>query len=134
MRDPDPLDGTERAAAALEVASVLRHALRNRFTGMQAAVMALRRRLLKGVLDVDTVGSSFDAIDAAIVRADELLESHMPPGHLLPKQQMLLDARSLIETAAASARIGSDVAVDRNLDAGEVNGNPAELALAVRCL
>jgi signal transduction histidine kinase len=140
MTERDLLDTAERAAIAEEVASAVRHDLRNRLVAISGAAFYLRRRV-KGT-DLWTtdprVPRFFDVIDEGIEESNSVLGEKMTLSHLFSRNVACVDAAACVRTAVRCARVTAEVAArvahEIEVESGSVMVDPAELALALRCL
>jgi len=134
----DSLGAAELAAVAEEVASVLRHDLRNKLAAIRNASFYIRRRLAK--TETWSADPRLEELSGVIQReanaANELLDERLGLGHLFARAVARTDARECVRQAIASARIqqGPALRVDLEAGTGEVDADSTELALAIRCL
>jgi CheY-like chemotaxis protein/anti-sigma regulatory factor (Ser/Thr protein kinase) len=134
----DPLGGLERAAIAEEVASVLRHDLRNHLASIRNAAFYLRRR----VKDTEIWRSDprmeqfFGLINDTVIAATALSEERLSLKHLFSRRAARVTGASCVEegVARARARVPAAVTVAVDVGAGDVVADRAEVALAIRCV
>jgi signal transduction histidine kinase len=133
---PDPLAALERAAFAEEYAAALRHDLRNRLASIRNAAFYLSRRTQKTALwgEDPNVERLFKIIDEAAQRADESLQGRFGLDRLGARRVRRVGLREPLDLAIACARVLPTVSFALELAAGEFDGDPQELALALRCL
>jgi signal transduction histidine kinase len=132
----DPLATAERAAIAEEVASVLRHDLRNKLAVVRNAASFIRKRLGKtetwqGDPRLETFA---DVIDKEIAEANAMLSDAMDLRRLFARAIERVDAARCLEVATGAARVPNTCRFSTQADAAEVNVDATELALALRCL
>jgi signal transduction histidine kinase len=134
----DPLHAVELVAVADEMASLLRHELRNKFAAVRNAEFYVRRRLRSTeAWQADPRIEELSAIIQSEMRvANELLDQRLRLQHLFAPAPSAVDAADCVRRAVACTRISGGCAVAINVDAeaGCVVADPNELALAVRCL
>jgi signal transduction histidine kinase len=137
LRDPAHLlASAERAAIAEEVASVLRHDMRNRLAVVRNAAVFIRKRLssTEAWRAEPRLETFAGVIDAEIAAANTLLAERMNLSHLFARQVEAVNAGPCLELAVAAARLPSGLVVDLVVDSGNVQADATELALALRCL
>jgi signal transduction histidine kinase len=134
----DSLRAAEVAAVAEEVASVLRHDLRNKLAAIRNASFYVRRKLAK--TDSWKADPRLEELSSVIQQeataANELLEDRLGLRHLFARVATRTDARECVRRAVACARIPGEpeIRVDLDARAGDVEADPTEFALAIRCL
>jgi signal transduction histidine kinase len=134
----DPLEAAELAAVAEEVASVLRHDLRNKLAAIRNAAFYIRRRLSK--TEPWRADPRLEELSGVIQReanaSNELLDERLGLAHLFARAVARTDARECVRQAVASARIqqGPALRVDLDARAAEIAADSTEFALAIRCL
>jgi len=135
---PDPLATVQLMAIADEIASTLRHELRNKFSSVRSAGFYIRRRL-RGT-EAWQADPRLEELSAIIQDemglANELLDRSGGPEHLLTRAVSPVDAQECVRRAVACTRIAGERAIDIAIDAqpGCIMADPRELVLAVRCL
>jgi signal transduction histidine kinase len=134
----DPLGPVQLVAIADEMASLLRHELRNKFASVRSAGFYVRRRLRETeAWQADPRLDELSGIIQDEMRlANELLDQRLRLQHLFTAAPARLDAAECVRLAASCARVPSGCSVTIEVDAqsGYVTADPNELALAVRCL
>jgi signal transduction histidine kinase len=134
----DSLRGVELAAVAEEVASVLRHDLRNKLAAIRNASFYIRRRLAK--TELWTADPRLDELSDVVQKeanaSNELLNQCLTLNHLFARAVAPIDTRECVRQAIACARIPNEPAlrVELEADAGEIQADATELTLAIRCL
>ncbi len=134
----DLLGIAERAAIAEEVASAVRHDLRNKLAAIRNASFYIRRRLAK--TDAWSADPRLEELSGVIQQeataSNELLSERLGLKHLFAPVVERTDAGERVRHAIACARIPREGEVRVEIDAhvGEVDADPTELALAIRCL
>jgi signal transduction histidine kinase len=134
----DPLAAVQMVAVADEMASLLRHELRNKFAAVRNAGFYIRRRL-HGT-DTWQADPRLDELSGIIQDemrlANELLDQRLRLQHVFVAAPSRVDAAECVRLAATCARIASpcSVAIEIDARAGHVMADLHELALAVRCL
>ncbi len=132
----DPLGGLERASIAEEVASLVRHDLRNHLASIRNAAFYLRRRT-KGTeiwRSDPRMSQFFLLIDDTVLEATGLLEDRLILKHLFSRNVARVPGASCVDEGAARARVPAAVKLEIEAGAGEVVADRAEVALAIRCL
>lgn len=134
----DPLGPVQLVAIADELASLLRHELRNKFASVRNAGFYIRRRLRE--TEAWQADPRLDEL-AGIIQdemrlANELLDQRLRLQHLFAAAPVRVDAADCVRLATSSVRVPSSSRVALEVDArpGYVVADPNELALAVRCL
>jgi signal transduction histidine kinase len=134
----DPLRAVELVAVADEMASLLRHELRNKFAAVRNAEFYVRRRLRSTeAWQADPRIEELSAIIQSEMRvANELLDQRLRLQHLFAPAPSAVDAAECVRRAVACTRTSGacSVAINVDAEAGRVMADPNELALAVRCL
>jgi signal transduction histidine kinase len=132
----DPLGGLERASVAEEVASVLRHDLRNHLASIRNAAFYLRRRTKDTELwSADPqVAQFFGLIDDTVLVSTGLLEDRLSLKHLFSRSVARVSGPSCVEQGASCARVSPTVTIEVDAGPGEVVADRAEVALAIRCV
>jgi signal transduction histidine kinase len=134
----DSLRGVELAAVAEEMASVLRHDLRNKLAAIRNASFYIRRRLAK--TELWTADPRLDELSDVVQKeanaSNELLNQCLTLNHLFARAVARIDTRACVGQAIACARIPNEsvLRVELDADAGESQADPTELTLAIRCL
>lgn len=137
MTSRDPLGAVEQTATAEEIVATLRHDLRNCFGTIRNAAFFIRRKAAReqAFRDDPRVGQFLDVIDEEAIAASALVDGVIDANASLRRRPMSASARECVLTAAACARIAEHgIRVDVDAAEGVVELDPAELALAVRCL
>jgi signal transduction histidine kinase len=134
----DPLGPVELVAVAEEMASQLRHELRNKFAAVRNAEFYMRRRLRSTeAWQADPRIEELAGIIQSEMRlANELLDQRLRLQHLFTPAPSRVDAAECVRLAVACTRVGTgcSVVIEVDAEAGCVTADPHELALAVRCL
>jgi signal transduction histidine kinase len=134
----DPLGPAQLVAIADEMASLLRHELRNKFASVRSAGFYVRRRLRETeAWQADPRLDELSGIIQDEMRlANELLDQRLRLQHLFAAAPARVDAADCVRLAASSVRgLGNGaVALEVEARSGSVMADPNELALAVRCL
>lgn len=133
----DPLDAIERAAIAEEVASVIRHDMRNKLLSVRNASYYLRRKVEATDLwrAEARIPTFFDLIDDEVSAASALLEERAVFGHIFGKLAAPVRLSACVvqglkaRAVPPSLRVTTDFAED-----DIVVADPLELSLAARCL
>jgi signal transduction histidine kinase len=134
MRRADPLAPVERAAVAEEVASVMRHDVRNKLATIRNATFYVMRRV-KGTetwASDPRLSQFFELIEREIGEATELLEG--PSATVAHREPRLVEAMEAVDLAIAAAHLREGIDLRVDVDAGTLRADPAELALALRVL
>jgi len=135
---PDPLGPAERAAVAEELASMLRHDLRNKFAAVRNAGFYIRRRLSE--TDVWKADPRLEELSGIIQQemalANALLEQQMTVRHLFAPTPTRIDPRQCVEHAVSCARVPPQPALRIEVDMPQawVKADPTELELGLCCL
>jgi signal transduction histidine kinase len=131
----DPLGGVARAALAEEVASVIRHDMRNKLGSIRNAAFYLKRRVQPTELwQTDPRMSQFFwLIEETVVEATTMLEDSLGTKLRAPRRAARVSARECVDLAVASMDPGR---VRLKIDAGTgvIEVDRVEMALALRCL
>ncbi|MEP7121203.1 MAG: hybrid sensor histidine kinase/response regulator [Byssovorax sp.] len=132
----DPLGGLERASVAEEVASVLRHDLRNNLASIRNAAFYLRRRTKDTELwrSDPRMAQFFGLIDDMVLVSTGLLEDRLSLKHLFSRSVARVSGPSCVDEGVAGARISPTISVDVDAREGDVVADRAEVGLAIRCL
>jgi signal transduction histidine kinase len=134
----DPLGPVQQVAVADEMASLLRHELRNKFASVRSAAFYVRRRLREtDAWQADPRLEELSGIIQEEMRlANELLDQRLSLQHLFAPAPARVDAAESVRLATSCARLpsGCSVVVELDAQAGYVTADSSELALAVRCL
>jgi signal transduction histidine kinase len=134
----DPLGPVQLVAIADEMASVLRHELRNKFASVRSAGFYVRRRLRETeAWQADPRLEELSGIIQDEMRlANELLDQRLRLQHLFVAAPARVDAADCVRLAVSCVRVPSGCSVTLEVEArsGYVTADPHELALAVRCL
>jgi signal transduction histidine kinase len=135
---PDPLASVQLMAIADEIASTLRHELRNKFSSVRSAGFYIRRRLRNTEpWQADPRLEDLSGIiQSEMGLASELLDRGGCPQQLFTRAVTQADAQECVRRAVAWARIPGERASHIDIDAqpGCILVDPSELVLAVRCL
>ncbi|WP_437834729.1 sensor histidine kinase [Sorangium sp. So ce1153] len=137
MISRDPLGAAEQAAVAEEILSVLRHDLRNRFAIVRNASFYIRRKVVgEAACKKDPKIEEFLAmIDDEVVEASTQLDDPVGAERLFDRRPVRVSAAECARRAAACARIGvTGARVELTAQDGDVDVDPIELSVAVRCL
>jgi signal transduction histidine kinase len=140
MTERDPLARVEQAAIAEEVASLLRHDLRNRLVVLSGAASYLRRKVAGTPLwGADArVPRFFEVIDEEIEASSSLVAERLTVDRFFARTVGRVDATEPIRRAVACARIAPArlrcVEIDLPGDAIPIEADAMEVSLAVRCL
>ncbi|WP_437585824.1 sensor histidine kinase [Sorangium sp. So ce1000] len=133
----DPLGAAEQAAIADEILSVLRHDLRNRFAIVRNASFYIKRKVARdAAYSADPrIEEFFGIIDEEVIAASARLEESVDAARLFTRRSVRVSAAGCVRRAAACARIGaSGGRIELSAQDGDVEADPIELAVAVRCL
>lgn len=132
----DPLGGLERASVAEEVASLLRHDLRNHLASIRNAAFYLRRRTKDTeVWRTDPrMAQFFSLIDDTVLTSTGLLEDRLSLKHLFSRSVTRVAGASCVEQGVGCARVSAAVQIEVDVGAGEIAADRAEVALAIRCV
>ncbi|WP_437605450.1 HAMP domain-containing sensor histidine kinase [Sorangium sp. So ce834] len=133
----DPLGAAEQAAVADEILSVLRHDLRNRFAIVRNASFYIKRKVAgDAAYSADPrIAEFFGIIDEEVIAASARLDESVDAARLFTRRSARVSAADCVRRAAACARIGASGArVELSAEDGDVEADPIELAVAVRCL
>jgi signal transduction histidine kinase len=134
----DPLGPVQTLALADEMASLLRHELRNKFSSVRSAAFYVRRRLRETeAWQADPRLEELSGIIQDEMRiANELLDPQQRLQHLFAAIPGRVDAADSVRLATSCLRVagGCAVAVEVDAQPGHVTVDPNELGLAVRCL
>jgi signal transduction histidine kinase len=132
----DPLAALESVAFSEEYVSTLRHDLRNKLASIRNAAFYLARRAQKTELwgDDPNVPRLFKIIDESAQGADDLLQGNFGPrssGFRRPRRIVSAEPAQL---AVSNARVDPGLKVELQIAGAELHCDPAEVALALRCL
>lgn len=132
----DPLAGAERAALAGEVASLVRHDLRNNLGSIRNAAFYLRRRVQGTDLWVTDarVPQFFALIDESVVASTGVLDERLSLKHLFSRNVARQPAAACVLRAVETARRAPEQTVEISAGPGDVDVDRDELSLAIRCL
>jgi signal transduction histidine kinase len=134
----DPLGAAERAAIAEEVASLLRHDLRNRLSAVRSAAFYLQRKVATTELwSADRrIPRFFGVIQEETDAAATLLVGGLRLQDLFARRLAPTDAAECVRAAVTYARVapGTTLRVSDARSGATVCVDRSELALAVRCL
>lgn len=133
----DPLGAAEQAAVADEILSVLRHDLRNRFAIVRNASFYIKRKVAgEAAYTADPrIAEFFGIIDEEVIAASARLDESVDAAQLFTRRSVRVSAAECVRRAAACARTGASGArVELSAQDGDVEADPIELAVAVRCL
>jgi signal transduction histidine kinase len=128
-------EARERAAVAEVVASVLRHDLRNRFSGIRNASYYLMRQAQKTELwkSDPRMEAFFQLIERELTSAEELLSHRVPLSGR--EQRGPVRLRQAVALALSRLRIPDSIRVERSWhELDVVEANEEDLALLARCL
>jgi signal transduction histidine kinase len=128
-------EARERAAVAEVVASVLRHDLRNRFSGIRNASYYLMRQTQKTELwkSDPRVEAFFQLIERELTSAEELLSHRVPLSGREQRGRVRLHDGA--EKAFSRLSIPGSIRVERGWHEQDVvETNEEDLALLIRCL
>lgn len=135
---PDPLAGAQLQAVSSEVASVLRHELRNKFASVRNAAFYVRRRLKDCELwRSDPLLEEMSQIIQNEMRlANELLDQQLQLPHVFVRAVAELNAEDCVHRAVSCTRVPAESSVEIRVDArpGQVLADATDLTLAIRCL
>ncbi|WP_437589642.1 sensor histidine kinase [Sorangium sp. So ce1000] len=137
MTSRDPLGAVEQTATAEEIVATLRHDLRNCFGTIRNAAFFIKRKVTREQVfrDDPRVEQFIDVIDEEATAASALIDGVIDANASLRRRPVSASARECVLTAAACARIAEPgISVDVDAADGVVELDPAELALAIRCL
>ncbi|WP_437306353.1 sensor histidine kinase [Sorangium sp. So ce388] len=137
MMSRDPLGAAEQAATAEEIVATLRHDLRNCFGTIRNAAYFIRRKVAREQVcrDDPRVEQFIHVIDEEVLAASALVDDVIGSRARPRRRTVSASALECVRTAAACARIAEPgIRVDVDAADGAVELDPAELALAVRCL
>ncbi|WP_438026644.1 sensor histidine kinase [Sorangium sp. So ce233] len=133
----DPLGAAEQAAVADEILSVLRHDMRNRFAIVRNASFYIQRKVSREPTykKDPKIKEFFAIIDEEVVEASARLDESVGAARLFNRKPARVSAAECARRAAACARIGdSGARVELTAQDGDVDVDPIELSVAVRCL
>jgi len=131
------LGAVQAVAIADEVASTMRHDLRNKFASIRNAVFYIERSLNKNdLLDEDPrVGRFLELICEQLEAADALLDQRSLHRALMPVAVESVQLGTCARRAAASTTPPEDVRLEVSLkDHFAFSGSPEELTIAISCL
>lgn len=137
MNSWDPLGAAEQAAVADEILSVLRHDLRNRFAIVRNASFYIKRKVARDAAysSDPRIEEFFGIIDEEVIAASARLEESVDAARVFNRRSVCMSAAGCVRRAAACARIGTSGArIVLSAQDGDVDADPIELAVAVRCL
>ncbi|KYF87017.1 histidine kinase, partial [Sorangium cellulosum] len=133
----DPLGAAEQAAVADEILSVLRHDLRNRFAIVRNASFYIKRKVAgDAAYSADPrIAEFFGIIDEEVIAASARLDESVDAARVFTRRSARVSAADCVRRAAACARVGASGArIELSAEDGDVEADPIELAVAVRCL
>jgi len=134
-RQRDPLALVEQLAVAEEIASIVRHDLRNRLGAIRNAGYFLKRRVSTTELwaNEPRVPKFFGLIEDEVVAADALIHAKLALAQLRERCIAELSVARCMDVAAGAARVEAEIelAVPSDL---RVSGDLEELAVALRAL
>jgi signal transduction histidine kinase len=131
------LGAVESASIAEEVASVLRHDLRNKLAVVRNAATYIRKKLGRSeAWSSDPRLESFATMmETEIAAANALLGERMSFGHLFAREVARVSAARCVEDGVSAARVtDAQSAIEVDAGPGDVLVDPLELRLAIRCL
>jgi len=131
-----PLDALERIIIAEELASLIRHELRNNLSSIRNATFYLKRRTQATHLwEADQrVSQFFTLIEDMVVASSRVLDDRLKLKHPFARSIARVPLRECVERAAACARVPPAVDVAIDAGAGEIEADATEVAVAIRCL
>lgn len=132
----DPLAAVEAAAIAEEVTSLARHALRNELAVVRGAAYFVRRRVSETELwaTEPRLQQFLAAIEERIDRATSLTDRDAVGARLHARRPAPVEMLECVRAAIRAARVDGAVQLRAAGSRALVKMDPAEGALAVRCL
>lgn len=137
MRSIDALRSVELGRVLHEASSPLRHDLRNRLGSIRnmAYFVAKRVRGCEAATQDPRVLEFLAAIEQEVEKANRLIDSWGEQlNHVHERDAAPVPARRVVELAADSARIDSAIELHVTCEDHELEVDPLEMALALRCL
>ncbi len=136
MIQKDPLGLVEAALLAEELSSAARHEVRNQLAIVRGAAYFIRRKAADSEFwEADPrVSQFFTTIDEHIEKANVLLDGGNMAERLFLRRPEPTDILSCAHLAVKSARVDARVRFEVTGSSAPVHVDPAEGALAVRCL
>src|SRR5687768_14043302 len=116
---PDPLAGAELQAVSNEVASELRHELRNKFASVRNAAFYVRRRLRDSELwrSDPKLEELSQIIQDEMRRANDLLEQQLHLQHVFERTVAESNAEHCVHRAVSCTRVPRESTVEIRVDA-----------------
>lgn len=127
----------ERAAIAEEVASILRHDLRNKFASVRNAAFFISRRVQKTDLwTADArIESFFKLMEQELVAADEMITNRLSLKHLFGQELGKFSLKDCLERALAQAELPENIRVEAHFsDEAAIEADVNEVVLMMLCL
>jgi signal transduction histidine kinase len=124
----------ELAAIIEEATSNVRHSLRNKLGSIRNAAFYVKRQLSQ--TDAWSADPRLELmasiVESDVAAANDLLG--LADGRLHARCPMSIDVKSCVLEAVRHARVGPGIGIDVELPSATVFADPAELAVAFRCL
>ncbi len=132
----DPLTGVARAALAEQVASLVRHDMRNKLTSIRNAAFYLKRRVQPtDVWQTDPrVGLFFTLIEDTVVDATRMLDDPLGPRLNPPPQLARVSAHECVDFAVACTAVPGYLRLRVQAGPTVIEADRNQVALALRCL
>jgi signal transduction histidine kinase len=131
------LEQAEQARVAEEAFSVVRHDVRNKLAAARQAATYLETKSRRGARwDEDPRFEKFFAmIQEQLEIAEKMMTEHPAFHRIYEPEPKPVSAAAILDTAVTEAALGAGVTVARGaVEDAQLVVDPAELALAVRCL
>lgn len=137
MNGPSRLSSLERIAVAEEIASSVRHDLRNRFSAIRNAAFYLRRKCEKTDVWAEDarIAQFFELIQDELKRADEILTEGLQLAHLFPGDADRLRLEDAVRAALAPMSLPAEVTTRVEVpDDVVISADLREIVLLLHCL
>jgi signal transduction histidine kinase len=133
----DPLRCVELGKVLLEASSPLRHDLRNRLGSIRNMAYFVGRRVRdsEAAQRDPRVMEFLTSIEAEVEKANQLLDAWGERiGRVHQRRVQRVSGRQVVELAVNAAGLDTGIALEVSCEDGELDVDPLEAALAVRCL
>jgi signal transduction histidine kinase len=127
----------ERAAIAEEVASILRHDLRNKFASVRNAAFFIGRRVQKTDLWTSDprIESFFKLMEQELIAADDMITSRLSLKHLFGQELGKFSLKDCLDRALSQAELPANIKVEANFaDEAAIEADVNEVVLMMLCL
>jgi signal transduction histidine kinase len=134
---PSRLASLERAALLEELASTIRHDLRNRLAAIKNASFYLKTKTRASTLwqSDKNVARFYQVIEDEIAAAGDLIAKHLMQSNVFAAEVGPVSLRTCVEEALVLAHLPSSIAVEPAFeDAATIEADRVEIVLLARCL